>query len=60
MVGKTAFTINKEPNGYRLVYVAGVSKPKVNGEAIRDAVLLMDFDTIAIGPATFQFVHKKF
>lgn len=60
MVGKTAFTINKEPDGYRLVYVAGISKPRVNGEAVRDSVPLMEFDTISIGSATFQFVHKKF
>ncbi|MEE8398779.1 MAG: FHA domain-containing protein [Desulfobacterales bacterium] len=48
-VGKTAATISMRPNGYFLSYVEGMSKPKVNGEAVKQSVKLNEFDIIEIG-----------
>jgi hypothetical protein len=59
MVGQTAFTISKRPNGYSLAYVEGMAKPKVNGDAVRDSVMLKEFDNIEIGSAKFQFFIKS-
>ncbi len=59
MVGKISFTISRRPNGYHLSYVAGIAKPKVNGEPVKESVRLKEFDTINIGSVAFQFVHKK-
>ena len=58
MVGGTAATISKRPNGYSLSYVEGMSKPKVNGEAVKESVMLKEFDVIEIGSAKLQFVLK--
>lgn len=58
MVGQTAATISKRPNGYYLSYVEGISKPKVNGETVRKSVMLKEFDVIAIGSVKMQFVYK--
>jgi pSer/pThr/pTyr-binding forkhead associated (FHA) protein len=58
MVGQTAATISKRPNGYYLSYVAGISKPKVNGKTVKTSVMLKEFDVIEIGSAKMQFVHK--
>ena len=59
MMGKTAATISKRPNGYSLAFVEGMTKPKVNGETVKDSVRLKEFDTISIGSVTFQFIQKK-
>ena len=59
MIGKTAFTVSKRPNGYFLSYVTGISKPRVNGDTIKDSVRLKEFDTIDIGSVRFQFLQKK-
>ncbi|MEW5735045.1 MAG: FHA domain-containing protein [Thermodesulfobacteriota bacterium] len=59
-VGATAANISKRPAGYFLGYVAGFSKPKVNGQAIKETVQLNDFDTIEVGNTKLQFnVGKK-
>ena len=58
MVGKTAATISKRPNGYYLSYVAGMSKPKVNDKVVKESVELKDFDIIEIGSGKMQFVQK--
>ena len=57
-VGKTAATISKRPNGYVLSYVGGFSKPKVEGESVKESVLLKEFDIIEIGSAKIQFIFK--
>ncbi|MBF0224217.1 MAG: FHA domain-containing protein [Desulfobacterales bacterium] len=57
-VGKISFTISKRPNGYYLSYVGGLSKPKINGETIKESVMLNEFDVIEIGAAKLQFVIK--
>lgn len=59
LVGKTSFTIIKRDDGYYLSYVAGFLKPKVNRETVKETIRLNDFDTIDIGPVTFQFIKKN-
>jgi len=59
MMGKTAVTISKRPNGYSLAYVEGMTKPKVNGETVKDSVMLKEFDNIEIGSAKMQFFIKS-
>jgi len=59
MMGQTAATISKRPNGYSLAYVEGMSKPKVNGEAVKESVMLKEFDNIEIGAVKFQFFIKS-
>ena len=58
MVGKTAATIGKRPQGYHLSYVEGMSKPKVNNEAVKESVLLKEFDIIEIGSVKMEFILK--
>jgi len=59
MTGKTAATISKRPKGYYLSYVGGMAKPKVNNVAVKESVMLKEFDTIEIGPLKAQFVFKS-
>ena len=59
MMGKTVATISKRPHGYSLSYVEGMTKPKVNGKAVKDSVMLKEFDTIEIGTVKLQFVFKS-
>lgn len=58
LVGKTAATISNRDAGYYLSYVGGLVKPKVNGETVRQAVKLEEFDIIGVGAAKMQFVRK--
>ena len=58
MVGKTAATISKRPQGYSLSYVEGKA-PKVNGESVKASVSLKEFDEIEIGSAKLQFYTEK-
>lgn len=57
-VGQTAATISKRPDGYYLSYVGGMSKPKVNGESVKESVALKQFDVIEIGSAKMQLINK--
>ncbi len=59
LVGATAATISRRPQGYHLAYVGGMAKPKVNGDAVKDSVLLKEFDVIEIGSIKMQFVVKS-
>ena len=59
MVGGTAATISKRPNGYSLSYVEGMAKPKVNGKAVKESVMLKEFDEIEIGSVKLQFFVKS-
>ena len=59
MMGHTAATISKRPNGYSLAYVEGMTKPKVNGETVKDSVMLKEFDNIEIGSLKMQFFIKN-
>jgi pSer/pThr/pTyr-binding forkhead associated (FHA) protein len=59
MIGKTAATISKRPKGYYLSYVGGMAKPKVNDVAVRESVLLNEFDIIELGSTKMQFIYKN-
>ncbi|MBU0698497.1 MAG: FHA domain-containing protein [Proteobacteria bacterium] len=59
MMGATAATISKRPQGYSLSYVGGMTKPKVNGETVKESVNLKEFDVIEIGSIKLQFVSEK-
>ena len=59
MIGKTAATISKRPKGYYLSYVGGMAKPKVNDVAVKESVLLNEFDIIELGPVKMQFIYKS-
>lgn len=59
MMGKTAATISKRPNGYSLAYVEGMTKPKVNGKAVKDTVMLKEFDNIEFGSVKMQFLIRS-
>ena len=59
MIGHTAATISKRPNGYSLSYVEGMTKPKLNGKTVKESVMLKEFDMIEIGGAKLQFVLKS-
>ncbi len=59
MMGKTAATISKKPQGYSLSYVDGMTKPKVNGVVVKESVNLKEFDIIEIGSIKLQFVMEK-
>ena len=58
MMGQTAATISQRPNGYSLSYVEGMTKPKVNGQAIKESVMLKEFDNIEVGSVKVQFFFK--
>ncbi len=58
-IGQTAATISKRPNGFYLSYVGGFSKPKVNGDTVKESVQLNQFDTIALGSLKMQFLIKE-
>lgn len=58
MMGQTAATISQRPNGYSLSFVEGMTKPKVNGETVKESVMLKEFDNIEIGPVKMQFLFK--
>ena len=59
LVGATAATISKRPAGYFLGYVSGFTKPKVNGQAVKESVQLKDYDTIEVGSVKLQFTLGK-
>lgn len=59
MMGATAATISKRPKGYSISYVGGMTKPKVNGETVKESVNLKEFDVIEIGSIKLQFVTEK-
>ncbi|MEW6673829.1 MAG: FHA domain-containing protein [Thermodesulfobacteriota bacterium] len=59
MMGHTAATISRRPNGYFLSFVSGMTKPKVNGETVKESVKLNEFDTIEIASVKLQFVFQK-
>ena len=59
MMGSTAVVISRKPKGYSLSYVDGMTKPRVNGEVVKESVDLKEFDIIDVGSAKFQFVIDK-
>ena len=59
MVGKTAATISKRPDGFYLSYVDGMSKPRVNSKKVKSEKILHDNDIIEIGTARLRFNERK-
>jgi hypothetical protein len=59
LMGPTAAAISKRPKGYSLSYVGGMTKPKVNGDVVKESVNLKAFDIIELGSVRFQFVTEK-
>jgi len=60
-IGSTAAVITRNPRGYMITFVGGLSKLRVNGEIVKDTVRLKDMDLIKIGPHKLQFyiIHKE-
>ena len=58
LIGGTAATISKRPDGFYLSYVSGMSKPKVNEKTIKQSILLNDLDIINIGSTKLQFFKR--
>jgi pSer/pThr/pTyr-binding forkhead associated (FHA) protein len=58
-VGQTAVSIKKQPDGFHLCYVGGLSKPKVNQKTVKKSILLNDEDIIIIGSAKLQFLNGQ-
>jgi pSer/pThr/pTyr-binding forkhead associated (FHA) protein len=58
LMGQTAATISRRPNGYVLSFVEGMTKPRVNGKTVKDSVTLKEFDKIEIGPLHMEFIMK--
>lgn len=57
-VGQTAATISVRPNGYHISHVGGLSKVKVNGNAVKESVPLKEFDVVELGSVKMQFFTK--
>ena len=55
LVGWTAATISRRPDGYSLSHAGGWSNPRVNDQRVRKSVLLQDLDVIDIGSVKLQF-----
>jgi pSer/pThr/pTyr-binding forkhead associated (FHA) protein len=58
LIGWTAATISRRPDGYYLSYAGGFSKPRVNDRAVKTSVMLRDLDVITIGSLTLQFFTR--
>jgi pSer/pThr/pTyr-binding forkhead associated (FHA) protein len=59
LVGRTAATISRRPDGFYLSYVSGTSKPRVNENTVKKSILLNDRDIIYIGSTKLQFFERK-
>lgn len=59
LVGETAATISRRPDGYYLSYAGGFYKPRVNDQTVKKSVLLQDLDIIAIGSVKLQFFTRS-
>jgi len=57
-VGKTSAVINKLPDGWYINYVGGLSKPRLNNEAINESTKLKKLDIISIGSTKLQFLKS--
>lgn len=58
-VGRFAATINRQDQGFQLRRIKGLARPRVNGRAVRDRVMLKDFDSIELGRTKVDFYFKK-
>ena len=58
-MGQTAISISKLSDGFKLCYVGGISKPKVNQKTIRESIMLKNEDIISIASTKLQFTNGK-
>jgi pSer/pThr/pTyr-binding forkhead associated (FHA) protein len=58
-MGQTAITIKKQPEGFHLCYVGGMTKPRVNEKIVKKSILLKNEDIIAIGSVKLQFINGQ-
>jgi pSer/pThr/pTyr-binding forkhead associated (FHA) protein len=59
LVGRTAATISRRPDGFYLSYVGGTARPRVNENTVKKSTLLNDRDIIYIGSTKLQFFERK-
>jgi len=59
LVDPTTATIRKEPDGYYLHYIGGLTKPKVNQKIAKESTLLKDLDIIEVGSVKLQFSAQE-
>jgi pSer/pThr/pTyr-binding forkhead associated (FHA) protein len=59
LVGRTAATISRRPDGFYLSYVGGAAKPRVNEITVKKSILLNDRDIIYIGSTKLKFFERK-
>ena len=57
LVGQTAVTISKKPDGFYLCHVNGLSKPKVNAQTVKQPIRLNHLDIIEIKSVKLQFLN---
>lgn len=60
LMGLTAATISRRPDGYYLSFAGGWFRPKVNERVVKKSVMLQDLDVIAIGSVKLQFFLKNY
>ncbi len=58
LIGQTAATISKRPDGFYLSYVSGLTKPKVNEKIVKQSTILNDLDIICFGSTKLQFFEQ--
>jgi len=57
LVGQTAATISKNPDGFYLCHVNGFTKPKINAETVKQPTRLNHLDIIEIRTIKLQFLN---
>ena len=55
LVGQTAVTITRKPEGFYLTPISGLAKLKVDGNTVKVPTLIDDLSIIEIGSAKLQF-----
>jgi pSer/pThr/pTyr-binding forkhead associated (FHA) protein len=58
LVDPTTATIRKEPGGYYLNYISGLTKPKVNDTVVKGSIRLKDLDIIEVGSVRMQYSNR--
>ena len=55
LVGQTSVTITRRPEGFCLTHISGLARPKVNGNIVKEPIIIDDLSIIEIGSAKLQF-----
>ncbi len=55
LVGQTSITITQKPEGFYLTHITGLAKPKVDGNTVKEPIIIDDLSIIEIGSAKLQF-----